>query len=319
MNNIKYRRRLKKSVKRKLIIFTILIILVVAGGIGAKKYYDYINSYPYKLEKAGYNEKEIKVLTSKLKDEELDKILKMKYNKLVDDFITQKYFIFKNLKEYISYYTDNSDLSKKDVVALVNVKGNKDQYESTEATDISKKELLLVNKHNYLTKEYKPDKLVDVSVKYCYGQNKISEEVYNKYISMYNAAKEEGLYLIITSAYREYEFQETLWKKYAAQQGEEWADSIAARPGYSEHQSGLALDIVTYNSNMNDFENTKEFKWLQDNAHKYGFILRYPKGKEKLTGYNYESWHYRYVGVETATKIKKLGITFDEYYAYYLK
>ena len=136
---------------------------------------------------------------------------------------------------------------------------------------------------------------------------------------MYNAAKEEGLYLIITSAYREYEFQETLWKKYAAQQGEEWADSIAARPGYSEHQSGLALDIVTYKSNMNDFENTKEFKWLQDNAHKYGFILRYPKGKEKLTGYNYESWHYRYVGVETATKIKKLGITFDEYYAYYLK
>ena len=69
---------------------------------------------------------------------------------------------------------------------------------------------------------------------------------------------------------------------------------------------------------MNEFENTEEFKWLQNNAYKYGFILRYPKGKENITGYEYESWHYRYVGEEVAEEIHNLDITFDEYYAYYL-
>ena len=144
------------------------------------------------------------------------------------------------------------------------------------------------------------------------------DEVYQKYISMYNAAKKEDLYLIITSAYRDYNFQDQLWNQYAKSQGEEWADSVAARAGHSEHQTGLTLDIVTYNSNMNEFENTDEFKWLQKHAHEYGFIMRYPKDKEDITGYDYESWHYRYVGVETATKIHELGITYDEYYAYYL-
>ena len=94
-------------------------------------------------------------------------------------------------------------------------------------------------------------------------------------------------------------------------------DDYASRPGFSEHQTGLALDIVTDNIIGNEFENTDEFKWLQENAHLYGFILRYPKDKEYITGYNYESWHYRYVGKELATKIKESGLTYDEYYAYY--
>ena len=70
---------------------------------------------------------------------------------------------------------------------------------------------------------------------------------------------------------------------------------------------------------MDNFEQTEEFNWLQEHAHEYGFILRYPKDKEHITGYKYESWHYRYVGIETATKIHELGITFDEYYAYFLE
>ena len=114
-------------------------------------------------------------------------------------------------------------------------------------------------------------------------------------------------------------FQKKLWDSYANQKGDEWADSVSARAGYSEHQTGYTLDIVTYNANMSNFETTDEFKWLQANAYKYGFILRYPKDKEDITGYSYESWHYRYVGEETAKKIKKLDITFDEYYAYFIK
>ena len=94
---------------------------------------------------------------------------------------------------------------------------------------------------------------------------------------------------------------------------------MAALPGYSEHQTGLAFDVMTSTSTTETFENTKEYEWLKNNAYKYGFILRYPKDKEDITGYAYESWHYRYVGKEIAKKIKEENITYDEYYAYYIE
>ena len=308
----------KRKLKKGVIYAIIALIIVIAAIFGGIRYYNLINSYPYKLEKAGYNDKEITTITKKLKDKEIDKLLEMKYNKLYDDFINEKYFMFKHLKTYVDYYTEDSDQTITHAVAMVNVGANKDHYTDVKQTDTSKDELILVNKYNQLPKDYAPEDLTDISVQYCYGDNEVSNEVYQKYISMYNAAKEEDLYLIITSAFRDYEFQDQLWNQYAKSQGEEWADSVAARAGHSEHQTGLTLDIVTYNSNMNDFENTDEFKWLQKHAHEYGFIMRYPKDKEDITGYDYESWHYRYVGVETATKIHELGITYDEYYAYYL-
>lgn len=308
----------KRKLKKGVIYAIIAIIIVIAAIFGGIRYYNLINSYPYKLEKAGYNDKEITTITKKLKDKEIDQLLEMKYNKLYDDFINEKYFMFKHLKTYVDYYTEDSDQTITHAVAMVNVGANKDHYTDVKQTDTSKNELILVNKYNQLPKDYAPEDLTDISIQYCYGDNEVSNEVYQKYISMYNAAKEEDLYLIITSAFRDYEFQDQLWNQYAKSQGEEWADSVAARAGHSEHQTGLTLDIVTYNSNMNDFENTDEFKWLQKHAHEYGFIMRYPKDKEDITGYDYESWHYRYVGVETATKIHELGITYDEYYAYYL-
>ena len=308
----------KRKLKKGVIYAIIALIIVIAAIFGGIRYYNLINSYPYKLEKAGYNEKEITTITKKLKENEIDQLLEMKYNKLYDDFINEKYFMFKHLKTYVDYYTEDSDQTITHAVAMVNVGANKDHYTDVKKTDTSKDELILVNKYNQLPKDYAPEDLTDISVQYCYGDNEVSNEVYQKYISMYNAAKEEDLYLIITSAFRDYEFQDQLWNQYAKSQGEEWADSVAARAGHSEHQTGLTLDIVTYNSHMNDFENTDEFKWLQKHAHEYGFIMRYPKDKEDITGYDYESWHYRYVGVETATKIHELGITYDEYYAYYL-
>ena len=308
----------KRKLKKGVIYAIIALIIVIAAIFGGIRYYNLINSYPYKLEKAGYNDKEITTITKKLKENEIDQLLEMKYNKLYDDFINEKYFMFKHLKTYVDYYTEDSDQTITHAVAMVNVGANKDHYTDVKKTDTSKDELILVNKYNQLPKDYAPEDLTDISVQYCYGDNEVSNEVYQKYISMYNAAKEEDLYLIITSAFRDYEFQDQLWNQYAKSQGEEWADSVAARAGHSEHQTGLTLDIVTYNSNMNDFENTDEFKWLQKHAHEYGFIMRYPKDKEDITGYDYESWHYRYVGVETATKIHELGITYDEYYAYYL-
>ena len=93
------------------------------------------------------------------------------------------------------------------------------------------------------------------------------------------------------------------------------ADRYSARPGYSEHQTGLAVDI---NTTSTSFEHSRQFKWLQKHAHEYGFILRYPKGKEWITGYAYEPWHYRYVGEDVAKIIYKEGITYEQYHAKYI-
>lgn len=311
--------------KRKLnykLIFTIIVIIIAiaAGTIGIKKYIDYRNSNEFKLKQIGYNETEIEDIT-KLKDDQIKAILKKKYNRLNIKFIRQKYFITNNLDRYIKYYNNHKDDKISHIVSIVNVCADEDYYDkdTVKKTDISKKELMLVNKFNYLDENYAPDDIVKVSMQFAYGDNEIKKEVYEKFRSMYNDAKKEGLYLIITSSYRDYNFQKELWDSYANQKGDEWADSVSARAGYSEHQTGYTLDIVTYNANMSSFEKTDEFKWLQDNAYKYGFILRYPKDKEDITGYSYESWHYRYVGKDVATKIKKLGITFDEYYAYFIE
>ena len=311
----------KKKLNYKLIFTIIVIIIAIAAGtIGIKKYIDYRNSNEFKLKQIGYNETEIKDIT-KLKDDQIKAILKKKYNRLNIKFIRQKYFITNNLDRYIKYYNNHKDDKISHIVSIVNVCADEDYYDkdTVKKTDISKKELMLVNKFNYLDENYAPDDIVKVSVQFAYGDNEIKKEVYEKFRSMYNDAKKEGLYLIITSSYRDYNFQKELWDSYANQKGDEWADSVSARAGYSEHQTGYTLDIVTYNANMSSFEKTDEFKWLQDNAYKYGFILRYPKDKEDITGYSYESWHYRYVGKDVATKIKKLGITFDEYYAYFIE
>ena len=135
---------------------------------------------------------------------------------------------------------------------------------------------------------------------------------------MFNAAKKDDITIILNSGYRTYEEQKNVYEDYKNTKGEEYADGIAARPDFSEHQTGLALDIITYGATGKTFDTTSAFKWLMNNADKYGFILRYPKDKEEITGYSYESWHFRYLGKELASEVKKSGLTFDEYYAYYL-
>ena len=96
------------------------------------------------------------------------------------------------------------------------------------------------------------------------------------------------------------------------------ADKYTARPGYSEHQTGLAIDVKDGSGQYAFFKNSDEYKWMKDNAHKYGFILRYPEGKEHITGFSFEAWHYRYVGVDVATFIYENDLTFDEYHMMYI-
>jgi D-alanyl-D-alanine carboxypeptidase len=182
---------------------------------------------------------------------------------------------------------------------------------------------MLVNKH-YALDDYVPTDLVDIPWKYRFGQanDKISitKDAYDAFIDMWNAAQQEDIYLIVASGYRSKSEQEKEYKNYYNLKGEKYADTIAARPGYSEHQTGLAIDVYSkecYTSST--FHESKSYEWLINNSYKFGYILRYPKGKEKITGYNYESWHFRYLGVDLATKVHASGLTYDEYYVYYLE
>ena len=130
---------------------------------------------------------------------------------------------------------------------------------------------------------------------------------------MFADAKKEGLNIYLSSGFRSYSTQRTLYNNYVARDGQAAADTYSARPGYSEHQTGLAFDVNQINSS---FDNSNEAKWLSSNCHKYGFILRYPKGKTGETGYQYESWHFRYVGTLLAGKLYNGGnwITLEDYF-----
>ncbi len=131
------------------------------------------------------------------------------------------------------------------------------------------------------------------------------------YMKMKSAAASDGISLWIVSGFRSYATQASLYNRYSASDGQAAADTYSARPGHSEHQTGLAMDI---NSLESAFANTPEGKWLAANAWKYGFILRYPSGKESVTGYIYEPWHYRYVGEELAKSVYESGLCLEEYF-----
>ena len=146
------------------------------------------------------------------------------------------------------------------------------------------------------------------------------QSAYDAFKNMWNAAMDNGIQFIINSSYRDYNSQKEIYEDYKNWYGEEKANSQAAQPGYSEHQTGYAIDLFAKDNQLSDtFEESEGYKWLKNNAYKYGFIERYPKDKQYLTGYAFESWHWRYVGVEAATVIQKENITYDEYYAYYIE
>lgn len=155
--------------------------------------------------------------------------------------------------------------------------------------------ILIVNKKYPLPKDYDP---------------KVNKEALEALKSMQADAKALNLDLTLISGYRSYKDQEILHQKYVLKDGEEIANTYSAKPGYSEHQTGLAFDV---GSTDRSFSDTIEAKWIEENAHLYGFIVRYPRDKMNITGYIYEPWHVRYLGVDIATKVKESGLTLEEY------
>jgi zinc D-Ala-D-Ala carboxypeptidase len=164
------------------------------------------------------------------------------------------------------------------------------------------KDILIANKQYPLPSTYSP------------GESKEARAAFNE---MAAAAKLDGFELIAFSTYRSYDYQTGLYERYVERDGSKAADRYSARPGYSEHQTGLAFDIGEVNNEQyyasEEFGETEAGKWVAANAYRFGFIMRYPEGKEKITGYMHESWHFRYVGIEVAEEIYKQNISLEEY------
>lgn len=224
------------------------------------------------------------------------------------------YYKEKNKKRYLAYQEEKKDLPIEDVVMHVNIGIDKPYYTNTKKATNLNETPLLVNKYYYLTEDYVPENLEEISLSYARSGMQLVHEAKEAFETLSEEAKKEGMNIIAMSSYRSYEYQVDLYNRYVETDGKEAADTYSARAGYSEHQTGLAVDVYNKELPYTSFEQTEEFTWMQENAYKYGFILRFPKDKVNITGYQYESWHYRYVGEEVAEYIHKNNLTLEEYY-----
>lgn len=259
----------------------------------------------------GYTSDDINNINDKLSNESINILLKNDYIKDITNIISIEYFSEDKFERYINYY-NKQELDVETILTYVNIGLDNEYY--TNVINIENQESLsvLVNKYNRLQSNYVPANIKKINPKY--GSGSLREEAAIAFEKMCDAAKKDKIYIYGGSGYRSYSYQQNLYDRYVSQNGKKEADTFSARAGFSEHQTGLAMDILNHKWDYID-ESDKEYTWLINNSYKYGYILRYLKNKEHITGYIYEPWHFRYVGIDLATEITKLGITYDEYIA----
>ncbi len=311
----------KLNIKKLGIFVGIIVLIIILSIVGIKKLVDEAKlkqTTEYKLGEVGYSTNEIKVLLEKFDDNQVNDLLNSKYKSNLTKFIGERYFMYENMDKYLDYYSKNSGVSPTKIVAIVNTNADTGWYSKISETDTSMGEKMLVNKFNGLGSDYVPGDLKLVSSSYAYSGKYVSEVIYDDLINMLSDAREDGYTLVVSQGYRSYEDQEEAYSEIEDSSGQDEADRLAARAGHSEYQTGLSVVIKPYNREVEEGEESEENTWLLANSYRYGFILRYPEGTSDITGFETDSWRFRYVGVDVARRIHEEGITFDEYYAYYL-
>ena len=193
----------------------------------------------------------------------------------------------------ITYTAKDKNGNETKVIRKVIVDAPKSSTNVTKPTYING--ILIVNKTYALPSTYNPG---------------VNSEAYSHLQDLQAKGKELGYSYTLCSGFRSYSTQKSLYNSYVAKRGQALADTFSARPGHSEHQTGIAFDIGKVEDS---WANTNDYKWLKAHAHEYGFIIRYPEGKQNITGYKFEPWHVRYLGIETATKVYQSGKTLEEY------
>lgn len=198
-----------------------------------------------------------------------------------------------------------AELAKTGAYSLIKPEDCNQSKQYSDPTDVT----VVVNKKHCLQPlNYTPADLVTIR-----GAT-ISARAAEDFTRLHQAAAEAGFPFYVTSSYRSYATQIATYAKWVAQSGEAAADTYSARPGYSEHQTGFAIDVAANGCTLNCFGSTPQYQWLQENAATYGFIQRYYAGYEDITGYKAEEWHYRYVGVQAALDMREKGLkTLEQY------
>lgn len=223
------------------------------------------------------------------------------------------FYLYKLSIQQFSNYTEN----KKE--KTVNGSGNfTDNVEMTDLEDYNSIHVIINKKHT-LPEDYEPGDLVSPNVMKMKDSCTMREEASKALEKMFEAASDEGLKLLLVSGYRSYSYQKGLFDIYTARDGEEAANRYSAKAGQSEHQTGLAVDLGAADQACllkECFKDSEEGKWLKENSYLFGFILRYPQEKEEITGYVYEPWHFRYIGLQEAYLVHESGLTLEEYYDY---
>lgn len=212
-----------------------------------------------------------------------------------------------NLNNDTTTFTNNVDYSI-----------NTSNAENNKIANTKNEYLVLANKQNSLGDNYEPSDLVQPNIRLRTASemtSQVRKEAATAFENMFADAKKDNIYLIGISGYRSHDYQATVYNNSLSTNGAEHTSKYVAKPGHSEHQTGLVMDVLSteYDSLDIGFENTAAFKWLYHNMSNYGFILRYPKGKENITGYQYEPWHLRYVGKDAAKEIMENQLTLEEY------
>ncbi len=256
----------------------------------------------HRLEDKGYEEDQLQNLFSNLYFYEMTPLLVFDYQyneqPYIDDCLenretnSETYFVLSN--SYVTYYNKPVTL--------------------TDINDVT----ILVNKKRLLTSDSIPTDLVSIDTTYAVDGIYLTQEATNAFWNMAYGASMNGQYIYAVLGYRSYEDQESAYESIAYYSGESYAYATAAQAGSSEHQTGLAVNMSVVGKESEDFSTTTARAWLLENATNYGFIERYPEGKEDITGFPAESDHYRYVGEELAKAIKESNLTYDEYYMLYL-
>ena len=283
------------------------LILMVKGCQGIR----YHSTAEYRIHRLGYPTEQARALASVLSDEQADSLIaRGEHDSIAYPLLSERYFIAENFERYLAYHkSDSTGSSLNDIIAMVNVGAGRDR----QPCDTSKGQLMLVNGHHYLDQNYRPDSLVAFTKTYCYEDQKANSAAVKAFIALQQECKKQtDAHLMVNSAYRSYQDQMGTYERNDKR--------YVARPGFSEHQTGFAIDATSLQHPEKwSFGKSKEGIWMRENCHKYGFILRYPEKQSRIMGYSYEPWHLRYVGVEVATRIHDEGITFDEYYAFYIE
>lgn len=295
---------------------------------------NYKIKYLKKYQKISYrNQKDLikninSLLDKKYTVTEVDAIVKSGDNKSVSDFVKREkvddildymefdYAKLENYDRYVAYQLQERE-DEENTVTYVNLNLDKEFYK--DAIVIKEySETVLANKYRKLGEEYVPDNLTKIDEKYSVDEKQsLSKVATVAFEKMAKAAEEEGFYILANSAYRSYQDQQKTYDTYKNEYGQKYVDNYVALPGYSEHQTGLALDVASKNTKI--FAESEEYNWMIENSYKYGFIMRYPKNKQNITGYKYESCHYRYVGEKIAKYIHENNLTYDEYYIRFLE